>query len=42
VRWGRHVLPPQAGLAVFERHPEGLLTAVRIYHDVDPPGDLVV
>jgi hypothetical protein len=40
VRWGRHALPPQAGLVVFERHHEGLLGAVRVYDDVDPPRDL--
>ncbi len=40
LRWGRHPLPPQAGLVVFERHPDGLLAAVRIYDDVDPPRDL--
>ncbi len=41
LRWGRHPLPPQAGLLVFERNPDGLLGAVRIYDDVDPPHDLV-
>ena len=39
VRWGRHALAPQAGLAVFEREPDGLLSAVRIYDDVQPPID---
>jgi limonene-1,2-epoxide hydrolase len=38
VRWGSHDLPPQAGVAVFERGPQGLLGAVRIYDDVEPPG----
>jgi hypothetical protein len=37
VRWGSHDLPPQAGIGVYERGPEGLLTAVRIYDDVEPP-----
>ena len=37
VRWGSHELPPQAGLGVYERGPDGLLAAVRIYDDVDPP-----
>jgi limonene-1,2-epoxide hydrolase len=37
VRWGRHALPPQAGLAVFERGPGGLLLAVRVYDDVAAP-----
>ncbi len=39
VRWGRHAMAPQAGLAVFERDPAGLLSAVRIYDDVQPPTD---
>ena len=37
VRWGRHDLPPQAGIAVYERGPDGLLAAARVYDDVDPP-----
>jgi ketosteroid isomerase-like protein len=37
VRWGSHDLPPQAGLAVYERDPDGLLAAARLYHDVEPP-----
>ncbi len=37
VRWGRTPLPPQAGIAVYERGPTGLLRATRIYDDVDPP-----
>jgi SnoaL-like protein len=37
VRWGRHDLPPQAGLGVYERGPDGLLAAARVYHDVEPP-----
>ena len=37
VRWGRHDLPPQAGLGVYERGPDGLLAAARIYDDVEPP-----
>jgi hypothetical protein len=39
VRWGRTALPPQAGVAVYERGPAGLLIAARIYDDVDPPGN---
>jgi hypothetical protein len=39
VRWGHRALAPQAGLAVFERDPDGLLSAVRIYDDVQPPTD---
>ena len=38
VRWGVRDLPPQAGLGVYERGPEGLLTAVRVYDDIEPPG----
>jgi ketosteroid isomerase-like protein len=37
VRWGSHDLTPQAGLGVYERGPDGLLAAVRVYHDVEPP-----
>ena len=37
VRWGSHNLPPQAGIAVFERGRDGLLAAARIYDDVEPP-----
>jgi hypothetical protein len=37
VRWGRHQLPPQAGLGVYERGPDGLLTAARVYDDIEPP-----
>jgi len=41
VRWGRHDLPPQAGLGVYERDPDGLLAAARVYHDVEPPAGRV-
>jgi SnoaL-like domain len=37
VRWGRHDLPPQAGIGVFERGPDGLLAAARVYDDVEAP-----
>lgn len=37
VRWGRTVLPPQAGLAVYVRGSSGKLGAARIYDDVEPP-----
>jgi ketosteroid isomerase-like protein len=37
VRWGAQDLPPQAGIAVFERSPDGQLAAVRVYDDVEPP-----
>jgi limonene-1,2-epoxide hydrolase len=39
VRWGNYDLPPQAGIAIFERSPDGLLAAARIYDDVEPPGE---
>lgn len=38
MQWGRTGLPPQAGIAVYERGTDGtLLHAARIYDDVDPP-----
>jgi SnoaL-like domain len=37
VRWGEHDLPPQAGVAVYERGADGLLAAARVYDDVTPP-----
>ena len=37
VRWGSHQLPPQAGLGVYERGIDGLLSAVRVYDDVQEP-----
>jgi limonene-1,2-epoxide hydrolase len=37
VRWGGHDLPPQAGLEVSERGPDGRLAAVRVYDDVAAP-----
>jgi limonene-1,2-epoxide hydrolase/ketosteroid isomerase-like protein len=40
VRWGRHAIPPQAGISVYERGPDGLLAAVRSYQDVAPPAEL--
>jgi len=36
VRWGGQQLPVQAGLAVYERAPNGQLAAVRSYDDVEP------
>lgn len=35
VRWGRHDLPPQAGIGVCERGPDGLLATARVYDDVE-------
>jgi hypothetical protein len=37
VRWGRYDLPPQAGLGIYERGPDGLLAAARLYDDVEAP-----
>ena len=37
VRWGSHKIPPQAGIGVYERGPDGLLAAVRVYDDVEAP-----
>jgi len=37
LRWGGHDLPPQAGIAVFERSTDGLLAAARVYDDVEAP-----
>ena len=37
VRWGAHDLPPQAGIGVFERGRDGLLTAARLYDDIEAP-----
>jgi hypothetical protein len=37
VQWGVTEIPPQAGVAVYERGNGGLLAAARIYDDVQPP-----
>lgn len=37
VRWGGVELPPQAGVAVYERGPSGRLHEARIYDDVEGP-----
>lgn len=37
VRWGASEIPPQAGVAVYERGSSGLIYAARIYDDVEPP-----
>lgn len=37
VRWGPHAVPPQAGVCVFDRGPDGLLSAVRVYDDIEAP-----
>jgi hypothetical protein len=36
-RWGTTELPPQAGVAVYERGPSDKLAAARMYDDADPP-----
>ena len=37
IRWGSHDLPPQAGIGIYERGPDGLLAAARVYDDVEAP-----
>jgi ketosteroid isomerase-like protein len=37
VRWGSYSIPPQAGIAIFERGTDGLFAAVRVYDDIEPP-----
>jgi hypothetical protein len=37
VRWGVTDLPPQAGMAVYERGRSGRLAGGRIYDDIEPP-----
>ncbi|WP_326835510.1 nuclear transport factor 2 family protein [Amycolatopsis rhabdoformis] len=37
VHWGSHDVPPQAGVCVFDRGPDGLLSAVRVYDDIEAP-----
>jgi limonene-1,2-epoxide hydrolase len=41
VRWGDRPFTPQAGVAVYERGADDLLTAVRLYDDIEPPVALV-
>ena len=36
-QWGVTDIPPQASVAVYERGSSGLLSAARIYDDVEPP-----
>jgi ketosteroid isomerase-like protein len=40
VRWGSHDLPAQAGIGVYERGPDGLLAAARVYDDIEAPVDI--
>lgn len=37
VRWGGVDLPPQAGIAVYERGPSGKIGEARVYDDVEGP-----
>ena len=37
VGWAGTSIPPQAGVAVYERGPSSKLAAARIHDDVDPP-----
>ncbi len=37
IRWGSTDMPPQAGIAVYERGPTGRIAEARVYDDVDPP-----
>jgi hypothetical protein len=37
VRWGEDEVPPQAGVAVYERETSGLLAAARVYDDIESP-----
>jgi hypothetical protein len=36
LRWGSHRLLPQAGIGIYERGVDGLLSAARIYDDIAP------
>jgi hypothetical protein len=35
IRWGGQPMTPQAGLAIYERRPDGLLAATRVYDDLE-------
>lgn len=37
VKWGGVDLPPQAGVAVYERGPGGRIREARVYDDVQGP-----
>jgi ketosteroid isomerase-like protein len=37
VSWGSQPMAPQAGITIFERGTDGLLAAVRVYDDIEPP-----
>lgn len=36
-RWGGRDLPAQAGIAIYERRPDGSLAAARVYDDIELP-----
>ncbi|HEX3318304.1 MAG TPA: hypothetical protein VHR88_09810 [Solirubrobacteraceae bacterium] len=37
LRWGRSEVPPEGGVAAYERGESGKLAAVRMYDNADPP-----
>lgn len=37
IRWGSRDVPPQAGIGIYERDPDGRLAAARVYDDVEAP-----
>ena len=37
VRWGGVALPPQAGIAIYERGATGRIAQARVYDDVEGP-----
>jgi ketosteroid isomerase-like protein len=39
VSWGDRDLPPQAGIAIYDRAADGVLAAVRVYDDIEGPAN---
>lgn len=37
VGWGRHALPPQAGIAIYARDGRGKIASAHVYDDLMPP-----
>jgi hypothetical protein len=37
IRWGRHDVPPQAGIAIYARDAQGRIVSAHVYDDVTPP-----
>ena len=37
IRWDSRDLPPQAGIGIYERGPDGRRAAARVYDDVEAP-----